>query len=129
MSEEVETAGFPDIYIAFDGSDVIAVAVEFTKGTIIHVPVDVLGEAFGRTAAKVFDWCLLDQQAKDCFVFGRPLIERECVPSMRLISMGHSGVWQVWMDELQRCSGQTEREETAVEGIKICRRWAGRGGR
>jgi hypothetical protein len=100
MSEEVETAGFPDIYIAFDGSDVIAVAVEFTKGTIIHVPVDVLGEAFGRTAAKVFDWCLLDQQAKDCFVFGRPLIERECVPSMRLISMGHSGVWQVWMDEL-----------------------------
>jgi hypothetical protein len=100
MSEEVENASYPDISIAFEGSAVAAVAVVDKEGQIIYAPLDVLGEAFGRTAAKVFDWCLLDQQAKDCFVFGEPMIEREYVWVMRLISMDHNGVWQVWMDEL-----------------------------
>ena len=100
MREQVENGTYPDIEIAFDGSTVTAVTAKFTDGRRVDVPLETLGEAFGRTAAKVFDWCLLDQQAKDCFVFGEPMIEREYVWTMRLISMNHSGVWQVWMDDL-----------------------------
>ncbi len=100
MRQQVENGTYPDIDIAFDGTTVTAVTAKFTDGRRVDVPLETLGEAFGRTAAKVFDWCLLDQQAKDCFVFGRPLVERECVPSIKLLSMYYDGVWQVWMDEL-----------------------------
>ena len=105
MRAQVENATYPDIDIAFGGSAVTAVTVKFPHAKRVDLPVQALGEAFGPTAAKVLDWCLLDQQAKDCFVFGQPLVERECVPSMKLVSMDDSGVWQVWMDEL--CRGGT----------------------
>ncbi len=109
MRQQVENGTYPDIEIAFDGSTVTAVTAKFADGRRVDVPVEALDETFGRTAAKVFDWCLLDQQARDCFVFGRPLVERECIPSMRLLSVDYDGVWQVWMDEVCRGGRRTIR--------------------
>ena len=111
MRAQLENATYPDIDIAFDGSAVTAVTAKFLHAKRVDLPVQALGEAFGPTAAKVLDWCILDQQAKDCFVFGEPLVERECVPSIKLM-LFYDGVWVVSMDEL--CRGGTRT--VLVEG-------------
>ena len=99
MTDKVENANYPTISVAFEGPAVVFVAVDLKGERMMHVPVDVLGEAFGRTAAKVFDWCLLDQQATDCSAFGEPPSDREQVPSTRIMSMDHNGVFLGWVDE------------------------------
>ena len=111
MRKQAEKTTYPDVHIAFDGSAVTAVTARFPDRTRVDVPVEGLGESFGRTAAKVLDWWILDQQAKDCFVFGEPLVERECVSSIKLM-LFYEGVWVVSMDE--SCRGGTRT--VLVEG-------------